>query len=166
MGVLKNTLAALCYLAIANVAAISTASADQALLVISGKISKPNQGKEFVLDQALLDSLPQTIVKTETPWTKGMITFGGVSLGALLAAAGAEGTVLRAIALNDYAVEIPASDASDPRVIVASTMDGERMRIRDKGPLWIIYPLTDEAEYRGERTYSKMIWQLSRIDVQ
>lgn len=165
MASLKKSLAVICCLAIASATASYAVAVEQALLVISGNVTKPNQGVAFVLDQAMLDSLPQTIVKTETPWTKGMVTFGGVSLGTLLAVAGAEGDIIRAIALNDYAVEIPIGDAKDPRVIVASTMDGERMRVRDKGPLWIIYPLTDEAEYRGELTYSKMIWQLSRIEV-
>jgi hypothetical protein len=40
------------------------------------------------------------------------------------------------------------------------------MSLREKGPLWIIYPFDSSPEYQTELTYSRSIWQLNRIEVQ
>ena len=90
----------------------------------------------------------------------------GVELATLLAALGAEGTVLLAIAHNDYAVDIPVSDAVAGGPVVAYLRNGAAMSMRDKGPLWVIYPFDSKPEYQSELIYSRSIWQLDRIEVQ
>jgi hypothetical protein len=40
------------------------------------------------------------------------------------------------------------------------------MSLREKGPLWIIYPFDSSPEYQTELIYSRSIWQLNRIEVQ
>lgn len=72
---------------------------------------------------------------------------------------------MKSIALNDYAVDIPVSDAVADGPIVAYLMNDQPMPVRDKGPLWIVYPFDSKAEYRTEAIYSKSIWQLSRIEL-
>jgi len=106
------------------------------------------------------------VIETTTIWTEGMQTFEGVALVDLLAAIEAEGANLRAIALNDYAVDIPVSDAVEGGPIVAFLRNGETMSLRDKGPLWVIYPFDSSPEYQTEQIYSRSIWQLDRIEVQ
>lgn len=137
-----------------------------ALLTISGGIANSNQDGKLVLDEQAFEALPVTTVQTETPWTEGMVSFEGVSLKALLDLAGATGTIVHAVALNDYAVDVPVTDADNPNVIVAYRMNGERMRVRDKGPLWLIYPLSSEPSLQGEETHSKMIWQIKELAIQ
>ena len=44
--------------------------------------------------------------------------------------------------------------------------NGEPMSIRDKGPLWIIYPFDDNPDYQTEVIYSRSIWQLDQIHVE
>ena len=39
------------------------------------------------------------------------------------------------------------------------------MTLRDKGPLWVIYPFDDDPRYRSETVYFRSIWQLNRIIV-
>jgi hypothetical protein len=39
------------------------------------------------------------------------------------------------------------------------------MSVRDKGPLWLIYPYDSKAEYQSETIYSRSIWQLVKIDL-
>jgi hypothetical protein len=39
------------------------------------------------------------------------------------------------------------------------------MTVRDKGPLWIVYPYDAKPEYRQELIYSRSIWQLDHIEV-
>ena len=104
-------------------------------------------------------------IETSTIWTEGVNTFEGVPLKSLVDLAGAESGQLLASAINDYTIEIPVSDAVEGGPIVAFLFNGDRMSVRDKGPLWIIYPYDHSADYRSEVTYSRSIWQLDRIEV-
>ena len=104
-------------------------------------------------------------IKTTTIWTTGEQTFVGVSLGAFLKAIDAKGSKLRATAINDYAVEIPVTDAVTGGPIIAYLLDGKEMSVRNKGPLWIIYPYDSSSDFRTEVIYSRSIWQLDRIVV-
>ena len=72
--------------------------------------------------------------------------------------------MLRATAINNYAIEIPVSDAVNEGPIIAYLMDGKKMSVRDKGPLWIVYPYDANPDYRSEVVYSRSIWQLDRIE--
>lgn len=112
-----------------------------------------------------LRDLGEREIVTSTIWSDGEQRFVGVSLDRLLSHVDvAEGT-LEAAAVNDYAVEIPMSDVRAGGPIVAYMRNGERMSLRDKGPLWIIYPYDSGAEFRTEEVYSRSIWQLNRITV-
>ena len=65
--------------------------------------------------------------------------------------------------LNDYSVDVPAEDAEKYDVIVAYKQNGEYMRVRDKGPFWLVYPLDQYPELQNEQTATKMIWQMKAI---
>jgi hypothetical protein len=69
------------------------------------------------------------------------------------------------VAVNDYLVEVPVTDAVDGGPIIAYAVDGAQMSLRDKGPLWLIYPYDSDAKYRTEEIYARSIWQLDRINV-
>lgn len=113
-----------------------------------------------------LRSFPETSFDTTTIWTEGKVTFTGVELKALLDSVGITEGNLKATAINDYSVEIPVSDAVEDGPIVAYTRDGQEMSVRDKGPLWIVYPYDSNADYQTEVIYSRSIWQLNRISAQ
>ena len=132
------------------------------LLTVSGRLGAPAP-RELTLPD--LEALRPHSVRTTTPWTDGVQEFTGVRLRDLLAAVGAQGHTLAMTALNDYTVEIPASDASAYDVIVAYRRNGQAMPVRDKGPLWIIYPYDQHGELRDAEHQARMIWQLRRIDV-
>jgi len=136
------------------------------VLTVTGAITQTNAEGAAKLDLALLSAMGSVVVETTTIWTDGVQTFEGVELATLLAALGAEGTVLRAIAHNDYAVDIPVSDAVAGGPVVAYLRNGAAMSMRDKGPLWVIYPYDSTPEYQSELIYSRSIWQLDRIEVQ
>ncbi|MCO6383009.1 molybdopterin-dependent oxidoreductase [Oceanicola sp. 502str15] len=137
----------------------------EVILTVSGEIATTNAEGTAQFDLAMLEALGTETVETTTIWTEGTNTFEGVSLKALAEAVGMEGATLRATAINDYAVEIPLTDAVEGGPIVAYRMNGTEMSVRDKGPLWIIYPYDASAEYRTEVIYSRSIWQLDRIVV-
>jgi hypothetical protein len=91
--------------------------------------------------------------------------FEGPLLCDLLERLGADGTVLRAKALNDYAVDIPAEDCERYPVILALTRDGKDLSRRDMGPIWIVYPRDDHPELQLETINARWVWQLTELEV-
>jgi hypothetical protein len=156
----------LCALTVVGSAADLAKPKGEIILVMSGAITNINSTGKAEFDMDMVKALPVSTFKTSTTWTKGVKSFTGVSLKALLAAVGATGKNLHSIAINDYAVEIPATDAVDDGPILAYSMDDQPMSVRDKGPLWMVYPYDAKLSYRTEEIYSRSIWQLSKIDVQ
>lgn len=135
------------------------------VLTVSGVIADTNRGETAVFDMAMLESLGTDEIVTETIWTPGTHRFEGVRLKTLLDRLAAEGAHIEARAINDYTVEIPASDATADGPILAYAMDGAPMSRRDKGPLWVIYPFSASPEFRTEVIYSRSIWQLDRLHI-
>ncbi|WP_249200334.1 molybdopterin-dependent oxidoreductase [Thetidibacter halocola] len=124
-----------------------------------------NAGDEAHFDREMLIALGQDSVTTSTIWTDGEQTFTGPRLAAVLTAVGAEGTAITATALNDYAVQIPVDDALEGSALLAMDRNGEPMSVRDKGPLWIVYPFDADQKFKSEVYYSRSIWQLDRLAV-
>ena len=151
---------------------IETASADipkpdgTPLLIITGKITKTNVGGEAQLDRKTLQLIGMEKLTTSNQFEPGVHTYEGVLLGNLLTFLGATGTRLIATALDGYSVEIPRHDAERYPVIIAMIRNGQPMTVRDRGPLWIIYPIDQFKELKDEKYSSRSIWQLNRIDVQ
>jgi hypothetical protein len=145
-------------------AELPTPSGD-VVLAVSGAITVTNADGQALFDRDMLETFEPDAFTTTTIWTEGAHTFVGVPLADLLAAVGAEGSVLRASAINDYTVEIPVADAVEGGPIVAYLMDDNPMSVRDKGPLWVVYPFDSAPEYQTETIYSRSIWQLDRIEV-
>lgn len=74
--------------------------------------------------------------------------------------------MLRMVALNDFSVRLPASDAFDYEVILEILRDGQEMPIRDKGPIWLMYPIDDHPELSDPVYNDRLIWQLKTISVE
>ena len=159
LGTIRSTIVTLA------VTFAAPAWAGDIVLTVSGKVAAPNMGDAWTFDMQALQGLPSERFETATIWTEGAQSFEGVSLEALLDHVGASGETIRATALNDYSVAIPVSDAVTGGPIVAYKRDGAEMSVRDKGPLWIIYPFDDNHAYRSEEYYSRSIWQLDRIEI-
>lgn len=135
------------------------------LLTVTGEIQAKNQGDTAVFDAEMLKALGEVSFETSTPWTDGIQTFTGVSLHRLMEELGVTEGTLKATAVNDYAIDIPVSDAVDGGPILAYLQNGEPMSVREKGPLWVVYPYDLKTEYQTEVTFSRSIWQLVRLDV-
>ena len=139
------------------------------ILRVFGKIENTTvtiDGKPTAtFDRTMLENLSQASIRTHTPWTDGVVTYEGPLLRDLLARVGAYGAILSAIAINDYAIDIPADDAASYRVILALKMNGKYLTVRTKGPLWVIYPWDEREELQSETFYSRSIWQLKEIEV-
>lgn len=139
--------------------------AGEIVLTVSGDIKVTYTDGSVAFDMAMLEELGTTTFETTTIWTEGLQTFVGVELQSLLKALGVDSGTLRASVANDYAVEIPVSDAVESGPIIAFCRNGTKMSLREKGPLWIVYPFDNNTEYQSELIYSRSIWQLDRIEV-
>ena len=135
------------------------------VLEIRGRVRTPNVDTTACFDMAMLAGMPQVGFTTRTPWFAQPRHFSGPLLRDVLAAAGAQGTRLRLQALNDYRVDMPWDDAQRHDPIVARLLDGAPMAVRDKGPLFVIYPFDDRPELRSAVYYNRSAWQLRLIDV-
>lgn len=111
-----------------------------------------------------LHDLPVIVIETTTPFTDGRQRFAGVALHAVLGEV-EPNAVLLLRALNDYVVSIPVAEITEQVPIIAYERNGTRMSVRDKGPLWVIYPFDDGPDYQNELSYSRSIWQLVEITV-
>jgi hypothetical protein len=136
------------------------------VLTVSGKVrpSAPANRVDFEMSQ--LAALPQHSFTTSTPWDKVPRKFTGPRLRDVLAAAGAHGQSLLAVGLDDYKVTIPVSDAQGIDVIVARLVDDKPMRVRDRGPLLIIYPYDADPKLHNDMYFFRSAWQLRRLEVQ
>lgn len=152
--------AACAVLPLAGVAAHAAQSPDgKTVLTVSSAA-----GGRLDFTMAALAELPQRSFTTRTPWYPDPKTFTGPLLRDVLDAAHAQGSTLRMTALNNYRSSMPAEDARRFDVILARLLDGSPMAVREKGPLFVIYPYDSSAELRSELFYSRSAWQLRSIE--
>ena len=135
------------------------------VLTISGQVRSPNDGAQAQFDMPMLERMPQTSFSTRTPWYSQARQFTGPLLRDVLRAAGAHGSLLRARALNDYSVDIPFEDPQRFDIVIARLLDGAPMPVRDRGPLFVVYPFDSVPELRNAVYYSRSAWQLRVIEV-
>jgi hypothetical protein len=101
--------------------------------------------------------------ETKTPWYDGPVMFEGVPLAKVMAEVGAKGDRIQAVALNDYSSEIPIEDVAKYNVILALKRNGEYMPVRDKGPLFVVYPYDSDPELKSQKFYSRSVWQVKAL---
>lgn len=135
------------------------------LLTVDGPIQHPNAGDSAVFDRAMLAQIDWREIESFTDFTVGKQLFAGPSLRALLSELGVQRGTLVARALDDYLVRIPIEDAELFGVILALEHNGVPLRVRNKGPIWIVYPAA-VPEQINELHSARMIWQLVHITVE
>ena len=136
------------------------------LLTLTGNIANTNADGKAVFDTASLEKLGMMSFQTTSPWYNGRTNFTGISLQKLMDYVGAKGSVVKVTALNDYTTVIPLSDFKKYNVILALKINGEYMRVRDKGPLFIVYPYDSVPELNNQVYYSRSAWQVSRMSIE
>lgn len=142
---------------------------DKVILEITGSIACGNHrnGPDLLarFDAAMLDSLELQVLETTTDWTNGRQRFEGPLMRDILELVKASGKEIYAVAANDYVVAIPREDFDDYGVVLAMRQNGKRLSLRDRGPLWIVYPRDAHPELRTPIMNTRWIWQLKSLDV-
>ena len=136
------------------------------VLTVSGKIGESNSPQGAQFDMAMIEKLPQHSFTTLTPWEKQPIQFTGPLLRDVLAAAKAQGTVIKAMALNDYQSSIPVEDTTKFDMVMALKMNGQPIPVKTKGPLFIVYPYDAKPELRSAVYYERSPWQVTSLTLE
>ncbi len=66
--------------------------------------------------------------------------------------------------LDDYTVSVTVADARRYGAILAYSMNGKRLEVRDFGPLFLIYPRDAyPSELTGALADAKFVWQVKAL---
>ncbi|MDH2433764.1 molybdopterin-dependent oxidoreductase [Pokkaliibacter sp. MBI-7] len=136
------------------------------VLTISGALQQRNRGNEAQFDLAMLQAMKQYDIVTVTPWTEGLHRYRGVRLSELLARVGAKGDWAIAYGLDDFHARVDLSLASQHGAIIALFADGHALTVRSKGPLWLIFPLSDAPQLDTPAVANQMVWQLNHLQLE
>ena len=119
--------------------------------------------KTFTIEE--LKALGETEIRTANEFVDGVRVFRGPLVRDVLRASKAAGSSrVWMTAANDYQVEVDPKEFFDYDAILALSMDGQPLSRRDKGPIWVIYPMSDFAELRDPVYNSRLIWQLVKLE--
>jgi len=142
----------------------SIGSAQDTVFTILSKSDDSEAEVGFSLDQ--LDEFPQVTVLTENEFVDGMNAFTGPLARVVLKQTNdINAKTVKMIAANQYHIEVPVEDFRKYDVILATRQNGELFSRRDKGPIWLIYPMSDHKELRDSTYNARLIWQLVRMEV-
>jgi hypothetical protein len=119
------------------------------ILEVRGAIGRTNGPGTARLDLAALQALPQQQITTRMPWYDSVQNFQEVQM----------------TALNDYTVTIPWSDISRYQPLLAHQINGKPLSVREKGPLFLVYPFDRHPEIKNDIYYGRSIWQIATLTV-
>lgn len=163
MGCIRAGAMVCAILALAAVVDVRPASAASPALTIDGS-ALGGDVIELSIDQ--LREMPQKTVVTTNEFVDDAVTYRGPLAREVVALLDADGVMsLTMTAINDFAVDVPMSDVTRYDVILALEADGKALSRRGKGPIWLMYPISDNPELRGDPVINtRLIWQLIRIE--
>ena len=121
---------------------------------------------EIMFSRADLEALEQFTMKTGNPFIDTVAEFRGPSAHEVVDMIGRAGANhVRLIAANDYFVEVEIAELEKYRPVLAIEMDGKPLSRRDKGPVWLMYPIDSYPELQDSVYNSRLIWQLRTIEL-
>lgn len=127
-------------------------------------VTTADRTESFTLEEIL--AMEQTTIVTKNDYVDEATTFQGPTLRSVLEEMDvARDATLKMVALNDFSSEVPATDAFKYDVILAVLLNGETMSVRNKGPIWIIYPMDGNPELHDDIYNNRLVWQLQSISV-
>ncbi len=163
------------------ISALSFASTSLAASDVVLSVVNLTTDETFELTDDDMSSLEQVTVITKNEFINNIATFMGplardvlarlVSDNSdstetsriLLANSGFKTVTL--LAANDYSIDVPLDDFLNFDVIFAISQDGIKFSLRDKGPIWVIYPMTDNRKLQDRVYNDRLIWQLVKVGV-
>ncbi len=96
--------------------------------------------------------------------TDDMTSVRGARFSAILDHFGIKADMVRVTGLDEYSAELPVNELQRYPVILAYEIDGERLTVRSKGPVWVIYPFDDYPEIEDQVREARSVWQVRDIE--
>lgn len=122
--------------------------------------------REITLDEAALAALPQVEFETATPWTLGTHRYRGPTLKSVLAAQQVDSaSAIDVAALNGYQQRVDLSLFAKVPLTLVRYQDDKLLTRRNKGPLWLLVPLSAHPDMDVSAIHNNMVWQVIRIEV-
>jgi hypothetical protein len=112
-----------------------------------------------------LETLPQVSFDTRTFWNDGVHQYTGPAFASIAALGPGPVLSARVVGLDGYAHDLVTSDWAEHGAILAVRFDGQYMRIRDKGPFWVMFPAdSNPAVLFTKEIQDKLVWHVEKID--
>ena len=122
--------------------------------------------REITLDEAALAALPQVEFETATPWLLGTHGYRGPALKSVLAAQQVDSaSAIDVAALNGYQQRVDLSLFAKVPLTLVRYQDDKPLTRRNKGPLWLLVPLSAHPDMDVSAIHNNMVWQVIRIEV-
>ncbi|WP_406568284.1 hypothetical protein [Aeromonas caviae] len=122
--------------------------------------------REITLDEAALAALPQVEFETATPWILGTHRYRGPTLKSVLAAQQVDSaSAIDVAALNGYQQRVDLSLFAKVPLTLVRYQDDKPLTRRNKGPLWLLVPLSAHPDMDVSAIHNNMVWQVIRIEV-
>ncbi|MGY3572675.1 hypothetical protein [Vibrio paucivorans] len=127
-------------------------------------IHHTDSSKTTLSFEQITQDIPSSGFATHLPWYEGTKSFTGMRVSDLIAHLGAKDIgAVSFVALNDYAATTTIADIQKYEPIVAYLMEGKRMKVRDRGPYWLVFNTDGYPETNNEVFYTQMVWQIDEI---
>ena len=130
------------------------------VLTVKGKGVDGRFPGGLALDIAALERLRVVDAVTEDPWEKRTVTYRGVLMSDLVKAIAPSGaTAMRFTALDDYEVTLPMKDLQGGDALLATSITGKRIAIKDGGPIRIVFLPKSTAGHNKDL----WIWSIAKM---
>lgn len=162
---MKHLTSALCASLLLSTLAAFPALGEELLFTVSGKNSS-GAAIELTITDAMLSQIGVTQISTKVVSQGDFVrTVRGAKVEDVLNASGLVGDTVHVVALDGYAVDLPRGDFAKYPALFATEIDGKKLSVRDKGPAWIIYPVSDFKELDDPVFEARSVWQLKTVTV-
>ncbi|MDA0130028.1 molybdopterin-dependent oxidoreductase [Vibrio sp. MarTm2] len=124
----------------------------------------PEKSPVTVTHKQIESNFEPVTFETKLPWFEGSRSFTGFKVTSLLNYLRiTDAFSLSFIALNDYAASSRVEDILQYEPIIAYEMNGKKMKVRNKGPYWLLFNLSRHPEIDNASFHSQMVWQIDEI---
>jgi hypothetical protein len=168
-------------LSLAPLQAVTKASAEPAILTVTGGIGKTNRGpfdafgdalfaklevqfeRAYALTYADLKALPQVALTVKYDNWPSEVEVSGPLLSDVLDLTGAEGATVIVRAVDGYAPEFDREDIDGGQFVLAIDWAGKPLSVGGRGPVWLVFP-PDSMEDQPE-TDDGLTWAAFHVEV-
>ncbi|OEF05356.1 hypothetical protein [Vibrio genomosp. F10] len=116
--------------------------------------------------EQISQDIPVSSFSTKLPWFKQPKSYSGMRVIDLIDYLNKDSESIHSvsfIALNDYAANSNIDDILKYDPIIAYMMDEKKMKVRNKGPYWLVFNVDKYPEIANDVFYNQMVWQIDEV---